>query len=224
MFLFYLTGQFKKWSGKMKRILTKRQQDILDFIESFMQERGYPPTLREIGNEFGIRSTNGVRVNLAALEKKEYIKRRPWLSRGIEIVSAPKVQQTDTEVSYVPIIGKVAAGEPIFASENIDGMLAIDDNFLSTKKVFALKVQGDSMKNVGILDGDFVLARRQHTAEPGEIVVFIVGDEITVKRFDTKGDKVYLIPENDEYETRIVEKKSSELQIAGKIVGIMRKY
>ena len=86
----------------MKRILTKRQQEILDFIESFMQERGYPPTLREIGNEFGIRSTNGVRVNLAALEKKQYIRRRPWLSRGIEIVSAPKVQQTDSEVGLCP--------------------------------------------------------------------------------------------------------------------------
>ncbi len=208
----------------MKRILTKRQQEILDFIESFMQERGYPPTLREIGNEFGIRSTNGVRVNLAALEKKQYIRRRPWLSRGIEIVSAPKVQQTDSEVGYVPIIGKVAAGEPIFASENIEGMLAVDDSFMSTKKVFALKVKGDSMKNVGILDGDFVLARRQHTADTGDIVVFIVGEEISVKRFDTKGDKVYLIPENDEYETKVLEKKSSDLQIAGKIVGLIRKY
>ena len=129
----------------MKKILTKRQQEILDFIESFHQKRGYPPTLREIGNEFGISSTNGVRVNLAALEKKNYIIRRPWLSRGIEMVDAPKVQHTDTEVGYIPIIGKVAAGEPIFAAENIEGMLAVDDSFIQTKKVFALKVHGDSM-------------------------------------------------------------------------------
>jgi len=208
----------------MKRILTKRQQEILDFIESFMQKRGYPPTLREIGNEFGISSTNGVRVNLAALEKKQYIRRRPWLSRGIELVNAPKVPQTDTEIGYVLIIGKVAAGEPIFAAENIEGMLAVDDSFLPTKKVFALKVKGDSMKNVGIMDGDYVLARRQHTADPGEIIVFIVGDEITVKRYDSKGDKVYLIPENEQYETRVLEKRSSDLQIAGKVVGILRKY
>ena len=208
----------------MKRILTKRQQDILDFIESFMQKRGYPPTLREIGSEFGIKSTNGVRVNLAALEKKQYIKRRPWLSRGIEIIDIPKVQQTEVEIDYVPVIGKVAAGEPIFAAENIEGMLAVDNSFLPTKKVFALKVKGDSMKNVGILDGDYVLARRQHTAESGEFIVFIVGDEITVKRFDTKGDKVYLIPENENYETRIIEKRSSDLQIAGKVVGVLRKY
>ena len=181
----------------MKRILTKRQQDILDFIESFMQRRGYPPTLREIGSEFGIKSTNGVRVNLAALEKKQYIKRRPWLSRGIEIIDIPKVQQTEVEIDYVPVIGKVAAGEPIFAAENIEGMLAVDDSFLPTKKVFALRVVGDSMINIGIMDNDYVLARRQHTAEPGDVVVFIIGDEVTVKRYDTKGEKIMLIPENE---------------------------
>lgn len=208
----------------MKKILTKRQQEILDFIEDFIQKRGYPPTLREIGNEFGISSTNGVRVNLAALEKKQYIIRRPWLSRGIELVHDPKVKQTDAEVGYVPIIGKVAAGQPIFAAENIEGMLAVDDAFLPTKKVFALKVHGDSMIGAGILEGDYVLARRQHIAEPGEIVVFIIGDEITVKRYDTKNDKVLLIPENEAYETRIIKKNAPDLQIAGKVVGLMRKY
>ncbi|MBN1294191.1 MAG: transcriptional repressor LexA [Candidatus Latescibacteria bacterium] len=208
----------------MKKILTKRQQEILDFIESFMQQRGYPPTLREIGNEFGISSTNGVRVNLAALEKKNYIVRRPWLSRGIELVNAPKTIQTDSEVGYIPIVGRVAAGEPIFAAENIEGMLAVDDSFIPTKKVFALKVQGDSMKDAGIIDGDYVLARRQHTAESGEIVVFIVGDEITVKRYDTKGDKVLLIPENEAYEVRSIRKNSPDLQIAGRVIGLMRQY
>lgn len=208
----------------MKRTLTKRQQDILDFIESFMQERGYPPTLREIGNQFGISSTNGVRVNLAALEKKQYIRRRAWLSRGIEIVCSPKVHNVDNEVGYVPIIGKVAAGEPIFASENIEGMLAVDDAFIPTKKVFALKVRGDSMKNAGILDGDYVLARRQHTAEPGEIIVFVIGDEVTVKRYDSKGDSIYLIPENEKYEKRIIKRSNSDLQIAGKVVGVLRRY
>jgi repressor LexA len=208
----------------MKKILTKRQQEILDFIESFLHKRGYPPTLREIGNEFGISSTNGVRVNLAALEKKKYIIRRPWLSRGIELIYAPKTQQIEGEIGYVPIIGKVAAGEPIFAAENIEGMLAIDDSFLPTKKVFALRVKGDSMVGAGILDGDYVLSRRQHSAEPGEIMVFIVGDEITVKRYDAKGDKVLLIPENEAYETRIIKKNSSELQIAGKVIGLIRKY
>lgn len=208
----------------MKKILTKRQQDILDFIESFLQQHGYPPTLREIGNAFGISSTNGVRVNLAALEKKKYIIRQPWLSRGIELIYAPKTQHVEGDVGYVPIIGKVAAGEPIFAAENIEGMLAIDDSFLPTKKVFALKVKGDSMVGSGILDGDYVLARRQHNAEAGDIVVFIIGDEITVKTFETKGDKVLLIPSNESYETRIIKKNSSDLQIAGKVIGLLRKY
>jgi len=124
----------------------------------------------------------------------------------------------------VPIIGKVAAGEPIFASENIEGMLAVDDSFLPTKKVFALKVKGDSMKDAGILDGDYVLARRQHTSEPGEIIVFVIGDEVTVKRYDTKGDKVLLIPENEAYEIRIIKKSSPDFQIAGKVVGLLRRY
>ena len=208
----------------MKKILTKRQQEILDFIEDFIQKRGYPPTLREIGNEFGISSTNGVRVNLAALEKKQYIIRRPWLSRGIELVHSPKVKQTEGEIDYIPIIGKVAAGEPIFAAENIDGMLAVDDTFIPTKKVFALKVKGDSMKDAGIMDGDYVLARRQHNADPGEIVVFIIGDEITVKRYDSKGDKIMLIPENEAYEIRIIKKNAPDLQIAGKVVGLIRRY
>jgi repressor LexA len=209
----------------MKKLLTTRQQEILDFIEDFIGKRGYPPTLREIGNEFGISSTNGVRVNLAALEKKQYIIRRPWLSRGIELVHSPKaVIQQDGEIGYIPIIGKVAAGEPIFASENIEGMLAVDDSFLSTKKVFALKVKGDSMMGAGIVDGDYVLARRQHNADPGEIVVIILGDEITVKKYDSKGDKIYLIPENEAYETRVIKKNSPDVQIAGKVVGLIRKY
>ena len=208
----------------MKKILTKRQQEILDFIEEFRQKRGYPPTLREIGNEFGISSTNGVRVNLAALEKKQYIIRRPWLSRGIELIHTPMIKQVEGDIGYIPIIGKVAAGEPIFAAENIEGMLAIDDTFLPTKKVFALKVKGDSMIGAGIMDGDYVLARRQHNAEPGEIVVFIVGDEVTVKRYDTRGDKLLLIPENEAYEIRFIKKNSSDLQIAGKVVGLIRRY
>lgn len=208
----------------MKKILTKRQQEILEFIEDFLQKRGYPPTLREIGNEFGISSTNGVRVNLAALEKKQYIIRRPWLSRGIELVHDPKVKQTEGEIGYIPIIGKVAAGEPIFATENIEGMLAVDDTFISTKKVFALMVKGDSMTGAGIIDGDYVLARRQHNAEPGEIAVFIIGDEITVKRYDIKGERIMLIPENEAYEIRFIKKNTPDLQIAGKVIGLIRKY
>ena len=194
----------------MKRTLTKRQQEILNFIEDFIQKRGYPPTLREIGNEFGISSTNGVRVNLAALDKKQYIIKRPRLSRGIELIHSPKIRQsTDAEIGYIPIINKATTGEPLFASENIKGILAIDENFISTKRVFALEVKGDSMLGVGIMDGDYVFVRRQHLLEPGDIAAFVIGNEVTVKRYDIKGDKVYLIPENEAYETRIIKKNSS---------------
>ena len=192
----------------MKKILTNRQQEILDFIEDSIQKRGYPPTLREIGNEFGISSTNGVRVHLAALEKKQYIIRHPWLSRGIELVNVPKLTQTDGEIGYVPIIDKVAAGVSIFDAKNIEGMLAIDDTFLSTKKVFALKIKGDSMIGMGIMVGDYILARRQHIAESGDIVVYIVGGEITVKRYEVKRYK----------------KNTPDQKIAGKVVGLIRKY
>ncbi|MFC1552914.1 transcriptional repressor LexA [Candidatus Latescibacterota bacterium] len=208
----------------MKKVLTNRQQDILDFIESFQKERGYPPTLRDIGNEFGIKSTNGVRVNLAALEKKQYIIRRPWLSRGIELINVPKVEAPDSKVGQVPIIGKVAAGELLFSSENIKGMLKVDDSFIKSKNVFALKVKDNSMKKADILKGDYVLAKRQQSAKSGEIIVFVVKDEITVKRYDSKDDKVSLIPENDKYKTSTFKKTSSKLQIVGKVVGLIRRF
>ena len=111
----------------MKKILTQRQQDIFDFIVRFMQERGYPPTLREMCNEFGIKSTNGVRVILEALVKKRYIIRRPWLSRGIELVDEPKNIHTENDTNFIPIIGKVTPGEPIFSADNIEGMLGLVD-------------------------------------------------------------------------------------------------
>ncbi|MFC1650759.1 transcriptional repressor LexA [Candidatus Latescibacterota bacterium] len=208
----------------MKKVLTNRQQDILDFIESFQIERGYPPTLRDIGNEFGIKSTNGVRVNLAALEKKQYIIRRPWLSRGIELINIPKVEAPDSKVGQVPIIGKVAAGELLFSSENIKGMLKVDDSFLKSKNVFALKVKGSSMKNADILNGDYVLAKRQQSAKSGEIIVSVIKGEIAVNRYESKGDKVFLIPENDKYKTRTFKKGSPILKIVGKVVGLMRSY
>jgi repressor LexA len=208
----------------MKRILTPRQQDILEYIETFLQQHGYPPTLREIGDQFEISSTNGVRVNLAALEKKQFIVRRPWLSRGIELVNTPRVQQTDGQVSYVPIIKKVADGTPIFAAENIEGMLAIDDSFFPAQRVFAVRMHGDAMKDAGIIDGDFLLAKRQQNVEPGDNTVFIISEEIIVRQYDTRGNMVQLIPANDKYETQFISRSSHTFQIGGKVIGLIRKY
>ena len=177
-------------------------------------------------DQFEIASTNGVRTTLAALEKKGHIKRRPMLSRGIELTEqverdVPNVSTAD--VRQVPVLGRVAAGQPILAIENADETVAVDASFLSSGDVFALLVEGDSMVNVGILDGDYVLARHQTTANQGEIIVAIIDGEATVKRYYVDGDGVQLIAENESYSPIVVE-PDQEFRIAGKIVSLMRRF
>ncbi len=202
----------------MPRELTQRQQEIYNFIARAIRKKGYPPTIREIMDQFEIASTNGVRTTLAALEKKGHIKRRPMLSRGIELTGqverdVPNVSTAD--VRQVPVLGRVAAGQPILAIENADETVAVDASFLSSGDVFALLVEGDSMVNVGILDGDYVLARHQTTANQGEIIVAIIDGEATVKRYYVEGDGVQLIAENESYSPIVVE-PDQEFRIAGK--------
>ena len=210
----------------MPRELTQRQQEIYNFIARAIRKKGYPPTIREIMDQFEIASTNGVRTTLAALEKKGHIKRRPMLSRGIELTEqverdVPNVGTAD--VRQVPVLGRVAAGQPILAIENADETVAVDASFLSSGDVFALLVEGDSMVNVGILDGDYVLARHQTTANQGEIIVAIIDGEATVKRYYVDGDGVQLIAENESYSPIVVE-PDQEFRIAGKIVSLMRRF
>ena len=210
----------------MPRELTQRQQEIYNFIARAIRKKGYPPTIREIMDQFEIASTNGVRTTLAALEKKGHIKRRPMLSRGIELTEqverdVPNVSTAD--VRQVPVLGRVAAGQPILAVENADETVAVDASFLSSGDVFALLVEGDSMVNVGILDGDYVLARHQTTANQGEIIVAIIDGEATVKRYYVDGDGVQLIAENESYSPIVVE-PDQEFRIAGKIVSLMRRF
>ncbi|MCH2665812.1 transcriptional repressor LexA [bacterium] len=210
----------------MPRELTQRQQEIYNFIARAIRKKGYPPTIREIMDQFEIASTNGVRTTLAALEKKGHIKRRPMLSRGIELTEqverdVPNVSTAD--VRQVPVLGRVAAGQPILAIENADETVAVDASFLSSGDVFALLVEGDSMVNVGILDGDYVLARHQTTANQGEIIVAIIDGEATVKRYYVDGGGVQLIAENESYSPIVVE-PDQEFRIAGKIVSLMRRF
>ena len=154
----------------MRKALTRRQQEIFDFIAETIRGKGYPPTIREIMDAFGIASTNGVRTTLAALEKKGYIRRRPMLSRGIELTDfVERDVPGTTELREIPLIGRVAAGEPILATENVEGTLAVDRSFVPSGEVFALKVSGESMQDAGIMDGDYVLARQQQTANQGDI-------------------------------------------------------
>lgn len=206
----------------MPKELTDRQQAIFDFIASIIRSRGAPPTIREIMDEFDINSTNGVRTTLAALEKKGHIRRHPRLSRGIELVDWGPAHDPDT--LEIPILGRVAAGAPILAEEHVEGTVHVDRSLApASGEVFALRVQGDSMIEAGILDGDIVVARHQETANRGDIVVALLDDEATVKRFDPGLDCVRLLPENAAYEPIVVTGDDGiQLRIAGRVVGLMR--
>ncbi len=208
----------------MRRKLTDRQQDIYTFISQAIRDNGYPPTIREIMVAFDIASTNGVRTTLAALEKKGYIRRRPMLSRGIELTDfVERELPRSIEIREVPLIGRVAAGEPILATENVEDVVAVDQSFIPSDDVFALKVQGDSMVDAGIYDGDVVLAKHQVDAGQGDIVVAVVGEEATVKRYYRDNGRVRLMPENESYEPILVDASQGEFRIAGIIVGLMRR-
>ncbi len=209
----------------MRKPLTSRQQEIFDFIAETIRGKGYPPTIREIMDAFDIASTNGVRTTLAALEKKGYIRRRAMLSRGIELTDfAERDLPGAAQLREVPVIGRVAAGEPILATENVEGTLAVDRSFVPSDDVFALRVSGESMRNAGIMDGDYVLARHQQTANQGDIVVAVIGEEATVKRYYLDGLQIRLMPENDTFDPILVDPSQDDFRIAGKIVGLMRRF
>ena len=209
----------------MRKKLTARQQEIYDFISTAIRDHGYPPTIREIMDAFDIASTNGVRTTLSALEKKGYIRRHAMLSRGIELTDYVERDTTlSGDIREIPLIGRVAAGEPILAAENVESTLSVDAGFVPSGDVFALQVEGDSMQKVGIMNGDIVLARQQTSALQGEIVVAVIDEEATVKRYYQEGSQVRLMPENDAYEPIVVHPSEESFRIAGKIVGLMRRF
>jgi repressor LexA len=218
----------------MNRDLTKKQEEVLEFIRERVREDGAPPTIREIGERFRFRSTGTVRDYLRALEKKGYLRLQGGRARGIEL--APGLRER-----RVPILGRVAAGVPILAEENLEGHLDLDRSMRPERggTYFALRVQGDSMTGAGILDGDFVVVRSKETAEPGAIVVALVDGEVTVKRLGkqsrksrkgkmqrTKGPRedrsgLWLLPENPKYEPiRVTE----DTRILGEVATLVRDY
>jgi len=198
--------------------LTDRQKQILEYIEEMIKGMGLPPTIREIGERFNITSTNGVRSILDALETKGYIRRQKLVSRGIELV-----QQTLVRYSTVPLVGSVPAGLPITAIENREGEIAVDTSFLPTDEVFALRVKGESMINAGIFDGDFVLVDRNAQPIRGDVVVAVIGDDATVKKFYPEKQRIRLEPQNDAFGPIIVERNTPGFYIAGRVVGLMRR-
>jgi len=198
--------------------LTKRQRQVLDFIKLSIEERGYPPTMREIGQHMHIRSTNGVNDHLKALERKGYVVREDLKSRTLRPV------ETSAEVRSIPLVGRVAAGQPVLAVENLEDTLRIDRSLIGEDpNVFALRVSGESMIQDGILDGDIVFVRRQETAEQGDTVVALVDEEATVKRWYLEPEGVRLQPANDEMEPIWVRPDEGRaVHVLGVVVGVYR--
>jgi repressor LexA len=183
-----------------------------------VQTTGYPPTLRQIGVEFGISSTNGVRSHLRALHKKGYIKRSAYTSRGIELLGGLK-RLIGKEVAEIPLVGRVAAGVPILAVENIEDTLLLPKDLLKGEDLFALEVKGDSMIEAGILEGDYVIVKPQATADNGDIVVVLLEEEATVKRFYREShDKIRLQPANARLAPMVVD----SVTVLGRVIGLLR--
>lgn len=200
--------------------LTKRQQDILDFIKQKVQEKGYPPSVREIGQAVGLASSSTVHGHLSRLEEKGYIRRDPTKPRAIEILGDNTTQADTQPVVHVPIVGKVTAGLPITAVESVEEHFPLPANLVSgSDQVFMLRISGDSMIEAGIFDGDLVVVRQQQSAYNGEIVVALTEDnEATVKRFYKETDHFRLQPENSSLEPIILDNVS----IIGKVIGVYR--
>jgi repressor LexA len=205
----------------MKNELTERQKEVFEFLKDFLRERGFPPTLREIASHFGLRGPKAPQKTLNILERKGYIRKVPGGSRAIEILSYP--QFSLTHILSVPIVGRVQAGEPLLAIENIEGYINLDRSLVSSGDVFLLRVQGDSMIEAHIQDGDFALVKPQPNAENGEIVVALIEDEATIKRIFKKRDLIRLEPANPKMDPIVVKKGEKKVTIVGKVVGIFRK-
>ena len=204
--------------------LTLRQRQILDFIAKQMRERGYPPSVREIGKAVGLTSPSTVHSHLASLQRMGYLKRDPTKPRAIEVRYDPNSGAAIERrpANYVPLVGDVAAGTDVLAQENVEEVFPLPADFTGEGELFMLRVRGDSMIQAGILDGDFLVARSQSTAEDGDIVVAgIPGDEATVKTFNRSGDKIILVPSNPDYEP--IQLPPDEVSVFGKVVTVLRR-
>jgi repressor LexA len=237
----------------------EREQAILEFIATSLRDRGYPPTIREIGEAFGIASTNGVRYHLDRLEQAGRIRRDRWTSRGIELQAIEGGERMAPRGAYpattrprgaaaaplasaaagraaahhaaarhaasleIPILGRVAAGMPLLAEEHVEDTLVVDGSMVKPGKHFALRVRGDSMKDAGIFDGDLVIVRHDAPVRSGEIVVALIGEEATVKRYFPRRDRILLLPENEEFKPIEVRETDPEFRLAGKVVGVFRR-
>jgi repressor LexA len=200
--------------------LTKRQQEIYDFIRKYSMANGYPPTVRDIGKAVGLASSSTVHAHLANLEKLGLLRRDPSKPRAMELLDkAADAVKSVVRPNGLPLVGSVAAGQPILAEENIEEYVPVPDIIGGDTGEYILRVRGDSMIKAGILEGDFVVVRPQDTAVDGEIVVALVGEEATVKRYFKESDHVRLQPENDALEPI----RSRDVKILGRVIGVFRR-
>ena len=207
--------------------LTKRQQEIFDFIKKYSAKYGYPPTVRDIGKAVGLASSSTVHAHLSNLEKAGLLRRDPSKPRALELLDRAVEGVRDTAGSAVrsvvgggglPVVGQVAAGAPVLAEENIEDHIAVPPEAGGESGQFVLRIKGDSMIDAGILEGDFVVVREQETADDGDIVVALVGEEATVKTFYREDDHIRLQPENPTLEPI----RTRDVQILGRVVGLFR--
>ena len=201
--------------------LTPKQEEILNYIKDCILNKGYPPSVRDIGEAVNLKSTSSVHFQLESLENKGYIRRDNFKSRSIEIVD-DDFNLARREVVNVPIVGSVAAGQPLLAQENITDYFPIPVEYMPNAETFMLKVKGDSMINVGIMNGDTLIVQSQSSARNGEIVVALVEDSATVKTFYKEQGHIRLQPENDEMDPFIY--NDNEVQVIGKVLGVFRFY
>lgn len=197
--------------------LGKRQEEILDFIKQEVKKKGYPPSVREIGDAVGLSSSSTVHGHLNKLEEKGFIRRDPTKPRAIELLDDS--DSIPLETLSVPVLGKVTAGQPILAVENIEEYFPLPKDFANSDDVFMLTVRGDSMIEAGILNRDYVIVRKQASANNGDIVVALLEDEATVKRFFKEADYIRLQPENQYMEPII----AKDVQVIGKVIGVLRR-
>ena len=201
--------------------LTEEQNRVLSFIIQQQRDTGAPPTVREICFAMGYSSVNNARQHLRLIEQKGYVRLVKGRARGIEVLIDQPRQRGSNEIE-VPLIGAVAAGKPITAIENLEGHITLDRNLFRGEGLFTLRIKGESMKDIGVLDGDIVIVQQQSTADNGEVVVAIIEGEATLKRYIKKDTEVILRAENPEYEDLVIS-SDRDIWIAGKMVGMMRK-
>ena len=203
----------------MTNSLTAKQQMILDFLKSESRQNGYPPTVREVCDAVGLSSTSTVHAHLETLERKGYIRRKAGKNRSTEILEEGFYTNT-RELVNVPIVGRVAAGVPILADENIEDTFPIPIDYVKNDTCFMLHVKGDSMMDEGIFDGDLVLVRQQNDAKDGDIVIALIDDSATVKTFSRQGEYIRLTPANVNFAPMMLR----ECSILGKVIGLYRRY